>query len=124
MLVQYVLSHLEKPGACAQIMLVTSSGFNIIHPALLHNKLYHPSVNSHQAMDFQLLLNQWLYQITCPHYKHWCTSRLCGCTIYTSECTFNSDSVHLLNYADDEVVISLIQQNDETHYHSMIQQRK
>ncbi len=122
----YVLQHLDRPGTYVRILFVDfSSAFKTIIPNLLLPKLTQISVPTSvcQWITSFLTDRQQLVRLvkfsssTCTI----STGAPQGCvlsplffSLYTNDYTSKDPSVKLLKFADDTILIGLIQDGDET----------
>ncbi len=127
-----VYSHLDKPRTYCRILFVDfSSAFNTIQPHILVNKL--------NDLKMNMYLISWILEFLTnrTQYVNFCNSRSGvittntgapqGCvvspvlfTIYTNDCSINTNSTKLIKFADDSTIQGLIQNDDEREYFDYI----
>lgn len=119
-LLHCVTEHTDRPRCSARVLFVDfSSAFNTVQPHILTQKLISMNINSNVIlwlMKFLTIRPQYV------KFKDSFSSTLTlntgapqGCvlsaqlfTIYTSDCQTESPQCHLIKYADDTVIVGLI----------------
>ena len=129
-----VYSHLDKPRAYCRILFVDfSSAFNTIQPHILANKLKND-------LNMNIYLVSWILEFLTnrTQYVNFCSSKSSvittntgapqGCvispvlfTIYTNDCSINTDNIKLIKFADDSTIQGLIQNDDDRDYFDFIE---
>ncbi|XP_049914655.1 uncharacterized protein LOC126398998 [Epinephelus moara] len=134
MALHFTLQHLDSPGTYARILFVDfSSALNTIIPALLHDKLSQLSVPDSTC--------RWITDFLSDRRQHVKLGRHVSDTrtintgsaqgrvlspllfsLYTNSCTSSHQSVKLLKFADDTILIGLISDGDESVFRWEIDQ--
>ncbi|KAK3570559.1 hypothetical protein QTP86_022509 [Hemibagrus guttatus] len=128
MALHFILQHLDSPGSYARVLFVDfSSAFNMIISALLRDKLSQLNVPDSMCswiMDFLTDRQQIMRLGThVSDFQHISTGSPQGralspllFSLYTNSCTSGHETVKLLKFADDTILISLISDGDELAY--------
>ncbi|XDV19391.1 hypothetical protein PO909_024874 [Leuciscus waleckii] len=127
-LIHLLLKHLEGKGSHARLLYVDfSSAFNTIQPHILVSRLLEQFKLSNNLvgwiLDFLTERTQWV-----SFMKHEQNESLCksgspqGCVLspllfilYTNMCQSHLENRVVLKYADDTVIVSLLQNNENSH---------
>ncbi|KAL1282557.1 hypothetical protein QQF64_001360 [Cirrhinus molitorella] len=134
MALHFILQHLDRPWSYVRILFVDfSSAFNTIIPPLLQTKLNQLSVPSPICQWINSFLTDRQQQVRMG--KFMSSSRTTntgapqGCvlsrllfSLYTNDCTSKDSSVKLLKFADDTILIGLIQDGDESAYRQEVKE--
>ncbi|KAJ8385474.1 hypothetical protein AAFF_G00185700 [Aldrovandia affinis] len=130
----HILQHLDSAHTYTRILFVDfSSAFNTIIPDLLLDTLLLlnvPSPLCHWIHDFltnrkqcvkvgDLTSDPLLLSTGAPQ---GCVLSSLLYSLYTNDCTSNSESVKLLKFADDTTLIGLISDGDESRYREEVSQ--
>lgn len=132
-LLHFTTSHLDNPGTYARCLFIDySSAFNTIQPHILLSTLNTYKVPANLQLwilDFLTDRNQYVKtnkensSVLCIN-----TGGPQGCVlsaflfvIYTNLLSRNNQHCKIIKYADDTVVVGLIENNDESHYRSTVQ---
>ncbi|KAK3548937.1 hypothetical protein QTP70_021683 [Hemibagrus guttatus] len=128
MALHFILQHLDSPGSYARVLFVDfSSAFNMIISALLRDKLSQLNVPDSMCSwitDFLTDRRQIMRLGThVSDFQHISTGSPQGralspllFSLYTNSCTSGHETVKLLKFADDTILISLISDGDELAY--------
>ncbi len=130
----FILQHLDRPGTYVRILFADfSSAFNTIIPDTLQNKLTQLSVSTSicQWINSFLTDRQQLVRLGkfTSSTRTISTGAPQGCilspllfSLYTNDCTSKDPSVKLLKFADDTILIGLIQDGDESAYRQEVKE--
>ena len=118
---------------CRILFVDFSSAFNTIQPHILANKLKND-------LNMNIYLVSWILEFLTnrTQYVNFCSSKSSvittntgapqGCvispvlfTIYTNDCSINTDNIKLIKFADDSTIQGLIQNDDDRDYFDFIE---